>query len=73
MWKEVIQQFLDQRDLGRPLKCTECPVASICFLHVGFIGYGPSSDKCRHAWAEIREWVSEQEAKELVIFSKTVE
>jgi len=70
--KKIVQQFLDKRDLGRPLKCTVCPVASICSVHIDCID-GPSSDKCRNAWAEMREWIDREEANELVIFSKTME
>lgn len=67
--KEIIQKFLDERDLGRPLSCEACPIKAICSLkQVVGPSLGADSSSCRRAWADIREWVDHEETKELKSF-----
>ena len=69
--REIIQKFLDERDLGRPMDCGTCPVKSICkILAANERLHNELADECRNVWAEIKGWVEEGEATELNHFLK---
>jgi len=69
----TIKEFLDERDLGRPLSCEACPIREVCTifsLRADTVG-APSTDSCRTTWGNIREWVDEEEQKELKHFQQS--